>query len=147
MWWVDIEVPNDSVDMSSWESSACYPRRTFYPLSDGPSTQNHRITMTDFRLCLTCLSCSQACFCHYTLTIGFRPIWAHHRAPPLLFRRRPPQSNYPPYNVLFPDKWDLVRYKNIQEWYLKDDSITASAATSKSPTYPAREYLYTIVKL
>jgi len=25
MRWVDIEVPNDSVDMSSWESSACYP--------------------------------------------------------------------------------------------------------------------------
>src|SRR5262245_46121629 len=24
--------------------SACYPRRTFYPLSDGPSIQNHRIT-------------------------------------------------------------------------------------------------------
>ncbi len=31
---------------------------TFYPLSDGPSTQNHRITKTDFRLCLTCMSCS-----------------------------------------------------------------------------------------
>src|SRR3546814_3232220 len=27
-------LPNDSVDMDSWESSACYPRRTFYPLSD-----------------------------------------------------------------------------------------------------------------
>ena len=25
------------------------------------------------------------------------------RAPPLLFRRRPPQSNYPPYNVPDPD--------------------------------------------
>ena len=30
----DIEVPNHSVDMSSWEGSACYPRSTFYPLSD-----------------------------------------------------------------------------------------------------------------
>src|ERR1700755_265055 len=38
----------------SWASSACYPRRTFYPLSDGPSTRDHRITMTDFRLCSTC---------------------------------------------------------------------------------------------
>src|SRR5258708_1988266 len=27
---------NTEVDMDSWESSACYPRRTFYPLSDGP---------------------------------------------------------------------------------------------------------------
>lgn len=46
------------VDVSSWGRSACYPRGTFYPLSDGPSTQNHRITKTDFRLCLTCMSCS-----------------------------------------------------------------------------------------
>src|SRR5499433_242772 len=28
--------------MNSWLRSACYPRRTFYPLSDGPSMQNHR---------------------------------------------------------------------------------------------------------
>ena len=28
--------------------SACYPRRTFYPLSDGPSIRNHRITMLLF---------------------------------------------------------------------------------------------------
>ena len=32
----------------------------------GPSTQNHRITMTDFRLCSTCMSHSQASLCHYT---------------------------------------------------------------------------------
>ena len=29
--------------------SACYPRSTFYPLSDGPSIRNHRITMLLFR--------------------------------------------------------------------------------------------------
>src|SRR3954463_5739484 len=52
--------------MDSWESSACYPRRTFYPLSDGPSTWNHRITMTVFRLCSTCQSRSQAGLCHCT---------------------------------------------------------------------------------
>ena len=60
-------MPNLPVDMDSWERSACYPRRTFYPLSDGPSTQNHRITMTDFRLCSTCQSRSQAGLCHCTL--------------------------------------------------------------------------------
>ncbi len=48
-------------------SISLYPRRTFYPLSDGPSTQNHRITMTDFRLCSTCQSHSQAGLCHCTL--------------------------------------------------------------------------------
>ena len=42
-------VPNPPVDMSSWGRSACYPRRTFYPLSDGPSIRNHRITMLYFR--------------------------------------------------------------------------------------------------
>ena len=59
-------MPNSPVDVSSWGESACYPRRTFYPLSDGPSTRNHRITMTDFRLCSTCQSHSQAGLCHCT---------------------------------------------------------------------------------
>src|ERR671928_624780 len=59
----DIEVPNRSVDMNSWLRSACYPRRTFYPLSDGPSMQNHRITKACFRTCSTCLSCSQPRLC------------------------------------------------------------------------------------
>ncbi len=62
------EVPNDPVDMNSWGSSACYPRRTFYPLSDGPSIQNHRITMSCFRTCSTCQSRSQARLCHCTIS-------------------------------------------------------------------------------
>ena len=59
-------MPNTAVDMDSWAVSACYPQRTFYPLSDGPPTRDHRITMTDFRLCSTCLSRSQAGLCHCT---------------------------------------------------------------------------------
>ena len=35
-------------------------------MSDGPSTQNHRITKTSFRSCSTCPSRSQAPFCLYT---------------------------------------------------------------------------------
>ena len=62
-------MPNNPVDMNSWGSSACYPRRTFYPLSDGPSTRDHRITMTDFRLCSNCHSRSQAGLCHCTLKL------------------------------------------------------------------------------
>ena len=70
---VDIEVPNSAVDMNSWALSACYPRRTFYPLSDGPSTRDHRITNPNFRFCSTCLSRSQAPLCVYTLrTISVR---------------------------------------------------------------------------
>ena len=52
--------------MSSWGRSACYPQSTFYPLSDGPSMQNHRITMSVFRPCSTCMSHSQASLCHCT---------------------------------------------------------------------------------
>ena len=52
---------------SSWEGSACYPRSTFYPLSDGPSMRNRRITMLQFPACAACRPPSQAPFCHYTL--------------------------------------------------------------------------------
>src|SRR6476661_1812095 len=62
----DIEVPNLSVDVNSWLRSACYPRSTFYPLSDGPSTRDHRITRPGFRLCSTCRSRSQAGLCPCT---------------------------------------------------------------------------------
>ncbi len=61
------QVPNLPVDVNSWGRSACYPRSTFYPLSDGPSIQNRRITMTYFRTCSTCWSRSQAPLCHCTL--------------------------------------------------------------------------------
>src|SRR4030065_1489820 len=52
--------------MNSWVRSACYPRRTFYPLSDGTSTRYRRITKSCFRTCSTCKSRSQAPFCLYT---------------------------------------------------------------------------------
>ena len=53
--------------MSSWEGSACYPQRTFYPMSDGPSMRNHRITISYFRTCSTCRSHSQAPLCYCAL--------------------------------------------------------------------------------
>ena len=63
----DIEVPNLPVDVDSWGRSACYPRGSFYPLSDGFSTQYRRIIKPDFRLCSNCHSRSQAPFCLCTL--------------------------------------------------------------------------------
>src|SRR3984885_10429940 len=45
--------------------SACYPQSTFYLLSDGPSIRNRRITKSDFRLCSTHESRSQAPFYLY----------------------------------------------------------------------------------
>src|SRR6201984_2130501 len=53
--------------MNSWLRSACYTRRTFYPLSDGPSMQNHRITKPYFRTCSTCWSRSQPVLYFYAL--------------------------------------------------------------------------------
>ena len=57
-------MPNLPVAVDAWGRSACYPQGSFYPLSDGPSTRNHRITKPDFRPCSTCRSCSQAPFCN-----------------------------------------------------------------------------------
>ena len=65
----DIEVPNLPVDVDSWGRSACYPQGSFYPLSDGPSMRNHRITKPDFRPCSSCSSRSQAPLYLYTLRL------------------------------------------------------------------------------
>ena len=97
-------MPNLPVDVDSWGRSACYPRSTFYPLSDGRSTPGRRITRAWFPTCSTCPSRSQACLCSCTQTGGCRPPRADLRAPPLRFGRRPPQSNYPPGTVPPPDQ-------------------------------------------
>ena len=60
-------MPSPVVDVNSWTGLACYPRGSFYPVSYGLSTQRRRITKTDFRLCSSCVSRSQAGFCLYTL--------------------------------------------------------------------------------
>ena len=44
-------------------------------------------------------------------TNDFWPFWAYLRTPPLLFGRRPPQSNYPPYNVSMPDDGNRLDVK------------------------------------
>src|SRR5205085_3542071 len=46
--------------MDARERSACYPRSTFCPLSDDPSTRDHRITRACFRVCSICISRSEA---------------------------------------------------------------------------------------
>ena len=81
--------------MNSWAVSACYPQSTFYPLSDGPSIQNHRITMTCFRTCSTCGSRSQARFCHCTLwAMSDRPKRTFVLLRYLLGGDRPSQTAY-----------------------------------------------------
>src|SRR5205807_334355 len=59
--------------VDSWARSACYPRGSFYPLSDGLSIQSRRITMPDFRPCSACEPHSQAPLRHYTPRPDFHP--------------------------------------------------------------------------
>ncbi len=92
-------MPNLPVDVDSWGRSACYPRSTFYPLSDGRSTPGRRITRAWFPTCSACGPRSRACLCSCTQEDGCRPSRADLCAPPVLFRRRPPQSNCPPGTV------------------------------------------------
>ena len=86
-------MPNLPVDVNSWGRSACYPRGSFYPLSDGPPTRYHRITKPDFRPCSTCRSRSQAPFCLCTLrTISDRSEGTFGRLRYFLGGDRPSQT-------------------------------------------------------
>ena len=58
-------MPNPAAAMDARAGSACYPQSTFCLLSDGPSIRNRRITKSDFRLCSTYRSRSQAPFYLY----------------------------------------------------------------------------------
>ena len=104
--------------MNSWAVSACYPRSTFYPLSDGPSIQNHRITMTHFVPArLVCLAVKLA----YTIALTSRcptviskpscssvTLW-EETAPVKLPTRHCPRPRF----VIF------VRTSNVKGWYFK----------------------------
>ena len=129
-------MPNTAVDMNSWAVSACYPQSTFYPLSDGPSMWNHRITMTCFRTCSSCCSRSQASLCHCTdLTMSDRDQLTFVLLRYPLGGDRPSQTAYQTLSsyVLY-----LVRTSNMSGRYFKVDSIQACASTSMSPAYPAQ---------
>ena len=85
-------------DVMSRHRGAKPPRRCgllgeIYPLSDGPSMRNHRITKSDFRPCSTCMSCNQALFCLYTLrTISDRTERTFERLRYFLGGDRPSQT-------------------------------------------------------
>ena len=88
-------MPNLAVDVNSWARSACYPRSTFYPLSDGPSTKDHRITRPGFRLCSTRPSRSQALLCLYTRRlISKQPERTFERLRYILGGDRPSQTDH-----------------------------------------------------
>ena len=64
-------------------------------MSDGPSMQNHRITISYFRTCSTCRSHSQAPFCYCTQRlISDQPEGTFERLRYFLGGDRPSQTAY-----------------------------------------------------
>ena len=64
-------------------------------MSDGPSIQNHRITISYFRTCSTCKSRSQAPLCYYTQRlISDQPEGTFERLRYFLGGDRPSQTAY-----------------------------------------------------
>ena len=117
-----------------------------YPLSDGPSIQNHRITMTYFRTCSTCLSRIKLA---YTIALTSRcptviskpscssvTLW-EETAPVKLPTRHCPRPRF----VIF------VRTSNVKGWYFKDASTITGVTASKAPTYPTHQNSMFSVKL
>ena len=76
-------------------------------------------------------------------THGYQPYWGYLWKPPLLFWRRPPQSNYPP-NTVLPTG---VRFQINKGWYFNKDSTNTSVPASQSPTYPTHHLSKSNVKL
>ena len=121
--------------MNSWAKSACYPRSTFYPLSDGPSTRDRQITKTYFRTCSTCKSRSQATFCLCTYNLISNQIKVTFaRLRYSLGGDRPSQTAHQTlsnYRITA-----TVRNLIKQGWYFTNDSPQPNDQGSQSPTYP-----------
>ena len=128
-------MPNRIVDVNSWMRSACYPRRTFYPMSDDPSIRDHRITNTYFRTCSRCLSCSQAplCVCTRRL-VSNQPEGTFACLRYNLGGDRPSQTTHQTLSVSVITTY--VRDLNKQGWYFKVASTHTSVQASQAPTYP-----------
>ena len=67
-----------------------------------------------------------------------RPCLEDLRTPPLLFRRRPPQSNCLPCTVPGPDSRAKVRTSTTPGWYFNDASAESGDPASQAPTYPTQ---------
>ncbi len=113
---------------------------TFYPnLGDGPSIQNHRITMTCFRTCSNCHSRSQAGLCHCT-NHDVQPCLAHLRAPPVtLWGGRPPPVKLPTRHCpVIPIQGPTLNIKTTRGGISRTTPPHLATRFQKSPHYPAR---------
>ena len=95
-------------------------------MSDGPSIQNHRITISCFRTCSTCLSRSQAPFCYCTQRlISDQPEGTFERLRYFLGGDRPSQTAH---LTMSPDS---IQSRRLEFQYRKDGIPTASPPKPK----------------
>ena len=95
-------------------------------MSDGPSIQNHRITISCFRTCSTCLSRSQAPFCYCTQwLISDQPEGTFERLRYFLGGDRPSQTAH---LTMSPDS---IQSRRLEFQYRKDGIPTASPPAPK----------------
>src|SRR5437764_14142373 len=117
--------------------SACYPRSTFYLLSDGLSIQHRRITNADFRPCSSDRTRSQAPFyvCARVARLPTGPRVPLHSSVTVWEETAP---------VKLPDEHgpaeghSAVRANVISGWYFTAGSPPAAAGGSQPPTYPTQ---------
>ena len=103
-------------------------------MSDGPSMQNHRITISYFRTCSTCLSHSQAPFCYCTQwLISDQPEGTFERLRYFLGGDRPSQTAH---LTMSPDS---IQSRRLEFQYRKDGIPTATPQPPKRlfPSVPS----------
>ena len=131
-------MPNLPAARDARGRSACYPRSTFYLLSDGLSIQHRRITNADFRPCSSDRTRSQAAFyvCARVARLPTGPR-APLRSSVTLWEETAP--------VKLPDEHGPgpglgpVRTNVVSGWYFTAGSPTAGAAGSLPPTYATQD--------
>ena len=95
-------------------------------MSDGPSMQNHRITISCFRTCSTCWSRSQAPFCYCThWLISDQPEGTFERLRYFLGGDRPSQTAH---LTMSPDS---IQSRRLEFQYRKDGIPTATPQPPK----------------
>ena len=103
-------------------------------MSDGPSMQNHRITISYFRTCSTCRSRSQAPLCYYTQRlISDQPEGTFERLRYFLGGDRPSQTAH---LTMSPDS---IQSRRLEFQYRKDGIPTATPQPPKRlfPSVPS----------
>ena len=127
-------MPNLPAARDARGRSACYPRSTFYLLSDGLSIQHRRITNADFRPCSADGPRSQAPFyvCALVARLPTGPraplhssvtVW-EETAPVKLPDEHGPDAGYA-----------SVRHDDASGWYFTVGSAMAGATASMPPSY------------